>query len=131
MKKTIELLNKHRSSTPSKWREEALFRRDNRFWLRYSQAIAMMTLDAMEHKGFTQKTLADKMGCTQQYVSKLLKGQENLSIQTIAKLEEALDIDIIAEALAPVSGYTAPNPVPDSARQVYLSEPDAPEYGTR
>ena len=106
MKKTVELLNKHRSPTSSKWREEALFRRDNRCWLRYSQIIAMMTLDAMERKGFTQKALADKMGCTQQYVSKLLKGQENLSIQTIAKLEEALDIDIIAGALAPVSGYS-------------------------
>ena len=103
MKKTVELLNKHRSPTSSKWREEALFRRDNRRWLRYSQIIAMMTLDAMERKGFTQKALADKMGCTQQYVSKLLKGQENLSIQTIAKLEEALDIDIIAGTLAPVS----------------------------
>ena len=80
MKKTVELLNKHRSPTSSKWREEALFRRDNRRWLRYSQIIAMMTLDAMERKGFTQKALADKMGCTQQYVSKLLKGQENLSI---------------------------------------------------
>lgn len=127
MKKTVELLNKHRSPTSSKWREEALFRKDNRCWLRYSQIIAMMTLDAMERKGFTQKALADKMGCTQQYVSKLLKGQENLSIQTIAKLEEALDIDIIAGALASVSGYS----VSCSENPVYLSEPDIPEYGSR
>ncbi|MBQ8483465.1 MAG: helix-turn-helix transcriptional regulator, partial [Bacteroidales bacterium] len=62
-----------------------------------------------------------------QYVSKLLKGQENLSIQTIAKLEEALDIDIIAGTLAPVSGYS----ISYSENPVYLSEPDIPEYGSR
>ena len=57
----------------------------------------------------------------------MLKGQENLSIQTIAKLEEALDIDIIAGALASVSGYS----VSYSENPVYLSEPDIPEYGSR
>ena len=39
--------------------------------------------------------LADKMGCSQQYISKVLRGQENLSIETIAKIESALSIQIL------------------------------------
>ena len=35
----------------------------------------------------SQTELAHKMGCSQQYVSKILKGQENLSLETISKTE--------------------------------------------
>ena len=71
---TIARLNKHRSSTPSSWRENAEWRMKNNSWLRYSQLIAMMMLDRMEELGLTQKSLAGRMGCSQQYVSRVLKG---------------------------------------------------------
>ena len=45
----------------------------NREWLRYSQQIAMMMLDKMEEHGLTQKSVAERMGCSQQYISRLLK----------------------------------------------------------
>ena len=32
------------------------------------------------------------MGCSQQYVSEVLKGQENLSLETISKIEACLGI---------------------------------------
>lgn len=67
----------------------------NKSWLRYSQRIAMMMLDKMEELGMTQKLLAEKMGCSQQYVSKVLKGRENLSIETISKIEDALEMEIM------------------------------------
>jgi transcriptional regulator with XRE-family HTH domain len=35
------------------------------------------------------------MNCTQQYVSKILKGKENMSLETLSKLEDALGIDLI------------------------------------
>ena len=35
------------------------------------------------------------MGCTPQYVSRLLKGEENLSLETISKLENALNVAIL------------------------------------
>ena len=47
----------------------------------------------MEEIGLSQKNLAEKMGCSQQYISKVLKGRENLSIATISKIEEALDLN--------------------------------------
>lgn len=88
-------LKEHRSSTPTKWRERAEWRVANKSWLRYSQRIAMMMLDKMEELGLTQKSVAERMGCSQQYISKVLKGTENLSIETIAKIEDALELEIL------------------------------------
>ena len=38
------------------------------------------------------------MGCSQQYVSKVLKGQENLSLETLSKIERCLNLQIIAKS---------------------------------
>ena len=55
----------------------------------------MMMLDKMEELGLTQKSLAERMGCSQQYVSRVLKETENLSIETISKIESALELEIL------------------------------------
>lgn len=81
------------SATPSRWRENAIYRLENSRWLRRSQKIAMEMLDRMELLGVNQKELAQRMGCTPQYVSKILKGKENLSLETICKIEDALDME--------------------------------------
>lgn len=97
MNTIVQKLNGHKSSTPSQWREEAEFRVANKSWLRYSQHIAMLMLDKMEELHITQKTLAEKLGCSQQYVSKILKGRENLSIETLCKIEDALQITLLPQ----------------------------------
>ena len=94
-KETLECLKAHQSETPSKWREEAEWRRDNWSWLRHSQKIAVKVLLQMKQEGLTQKALAERMDCTQQYVSKILKGKENMSLDTLSKLEDALGISLI------------------------------------
>lgn len=94
-KKTQEFLEAHQSETPSKWREEAEWIRDNWSWLRHSQKIAVKVLLQMKQEGLTQKALAERMNCTQQYVSKILKGKENMSLDTLSKLEDALGINLI------------------------------------
>ena len=96
----ISKLKAHSSETPSMWRENAEWRNVNKSWLRYSQRIAMMMLDKMEELGLTQKALAERMGCSQQYVSRVLKGTENLSIETISKIESALELEILEPAFA-------------------------------
>lgn len=93
-------LSEHVSSTPSKWRDNAQWRIANKSWLRYSQHIAVMMLDKMEELGLTQKTLAERMGCSQQYISRILKGAENLSIETISKIENALEMEILERVFA-------------------------------
>ena len=49
----------------------------------------------MSELGLTQKMLAEKMGCTQQYISNVLKGKKSMSLETICKIENALGIEII------------------------------------
>ena len=94
MSNVVLRLQQYQSPTPSRWREKAERRQANKNWLRYSQSIAMKMLDKMEELQLNQTQLAEKMGCSQQYVSKVLRGQENLSIETLAKIETALDIQI-------------------------------------
>lgn len=97
----VSKLKEHQSATPSKWRKNAEWRMANKSWLCYSQRIAMMMLDKMDELGLTQKQLSELMGCSQQYVSKVLKGQENLSLETLAKIEKCLQIPILSNIVFP------------------------------
>ena len=51
----------------------------------------------MKLLGLMQKALAERMNCTQQYISKILKGKENMSLDTLSKLEKALGITLILD----------------------------------
>lgn len=92
----VERLKKYQSPTPSKWKEEAEWRRANRAWLRRSQTVAMRMLDRMAKMRWTQAQVAEKLGCSQQYVSRIVKGSENLTLEMLSKIEDALDIKILA-----------------------------------
>ena len=72
----------------------------------------------MDEQSVTQVELAKRMGCTQQYVSNLLKGSSNMTLETIARLEDALSIDLVKSALTYVSGYGSSVP----SRPQYLNE---------
>ena len=118
MSRAIEFLEAHQSPKPSKWREDAQWRRDNEYWLQYSRYITLQVLRAMDEQSVTQVELAKRMGCTQQYVSSLLKGCSNMTLETIARLENALSIDLIKSALTYVHGYGSPV----SSRPQYLND---------
>lgn len=121
--KAIEYLNANRAGTPGKWKEEAQLEQSRYYWQRYSYGIAIKSRKRMKELGMTQKELAEKLNCSQQYVSTLLKGQENLTLETIAKLESVLDLDFLGKCID--FGYTYPvdEPLPR-----YLNDPDVP-YG--
>lgn len=59
------------------------------------KTIAVLMSRRMSELGMTQRMLAEKMNCTQQYISKMLKGQKNMSLETICKIENTLGIEII------------------------------------
>ena len=98
MDSTLKKLEAFSSTTPSNWKKEAERRQVDKEWLRYSQNIAIKMLDKMDELGLTQKMLAERMGCSQQYVSKVLRGRENLSLETLSKIENALNLQIVQEA---------------------------------
>ena len=68
---------------------------NNRIWLKYSQKVALIVLNEIELKDISQKELALKMEVSPQYINKLVKGKEKLNIETISKLESALNINIL------------------------------------
>jgi len=90
-----EKLEKIESGQSSSWKESAKYRRENQDWLNKSAAIAVRVLDSLSTLQLTQKNLAERMGISPQQVNKIVKGQENLTLETISNLELALGIKII------------------------------------
>ena len=93
----INRLSRYQSDTPSSWRKEEENRRraKEEGWLQYSRKIAIKLALAMKQQNLSRQDVAERMGCSPQYVSRLLKGEENLSLETICKLENALNIAIL------------------------------------
>ena len=109
MSNAIEILEAHHSGTGAGWRENAQWRKDNEFWLTYARHITLQVLRSMDEQSITQAELARRMGCTQQYVSNLLKGCSNMTLETIARLEKALDLDLLKSAFSDTTQFTCPN----------------------
>ena len=91
----LDKLNQTISTKPSKWLEEADYRFENKAWLQKSQAIALRILRDIRAKGISQKDLAEKLNVSPQQVNRWVKGNENLSLETISKIEYALNIELI------------------------------------
>ncbi len=75
--------------------EKIRWRIANQEWLNKSGAIALRVLTTLKEKNMSQKTLAEMMNVSPQQVNKIVKGSENLTLETITKLEQALDIQLI------------------------------------
>ena len=118
MVKAIDFLKAHQSVEPSKWREQAQWHVENWGWLKHSTQIALQARHRMSYLGLTQKELAERMGCSQQYVSLILKGKENLTLDTISKLEKVLDVELIVHPQDITDGYA----LSVDSRHHYLNE---------
>lgn len=70
----------------------------NRNRLRASQDIALKVLDKLDNLGWKQKELAKQMEVSAQQITKIVSGKENLTLETIVKLEKALGISILASS---------------------------------
>ena len=96
--KNLENFLKLVSKDKSGLLEEMEWRKANRDWLRKSGRIAIKVLRSLREKNMSQKNLAELMGVSPQHINKICKGQENLSLETISKLENALGIKIFEMA---------------------------------
>lgn len=68
----------------------------NRAMLRESQQIALKVLLKLDELGWTQKDLAREMKVSPQQITKIVSGKENLTIETQIKLQNILDIPVLA-----------------------------------
>ena len=98
--KTLEFLEAHQSETPSTFIEDAKWRQENEVWLRWSRGIALSIVDYMQENGLTRSDIANKLGVSPQYVSRILSGSTNFSFKSIAEIERKLGISFIEAAIA-------------------------------
>jgi transcriptional regulator with XRE-family HTH domain len=84
------------SEEKSNWLEQAEKYETNKEWLDKSALIAVKILSTLRSQSITQKMLAESIGVSPQYINKVVKGQENLSLETICKIEKSLGITLIA-----------------------------------
>ena len=89
------LLEKFSRPMSEKERQVADARREGRAWSRKSRQIALSVLYYLEQNNMTKKELADRMGVTPTYIGKLLKVKENLSLETISKIENAMGVELM------------------------------------
>jgi len=90
-----ENLDKIISSEKSNWEEKANWRKANKNWLLKSAAISLKISNILKEKNMTQAELAQKLGSSAQHISKIIKGQENLTLETISKIEMCLNVELI------------------------------------
>lgn len=61
----------------------------------YASEIGQLIARFREHAGLTQEKLAERIGSTQSAIARIEKGEQNLSSETIQKISDALDQDLI------------------------------------
>lgn len=94
--KLIAKLNEAASQKPSGWLNKANERFENSDWLLKSAQIAVKILAELRKQQLSQKDLAELLYVTPQYVNKVVKGKENLSLETLCKIERVLNIELIS-----------------------------------
>jgi transcriptional regulator with XRE-family HTH domain len=109
MAKGLNRLEELAKGQESTWQQEAEWRQTNRGWLERSTEIAIRILSEMNEKGMSQKELAQRMNVSPQYINKMLKGKENLSLETISRIEQALNIRLISIAYQTCSRVELPS----------------------
>lgn len=83
------------STQKSNWKNKAAWRQKNKHWLKHSQRIAIELNQVLKDRKMTQKQLAALLKISPAQVSKIMKGRENFTIETISNLEQALGINLI------------------------------------
>ena len=67
----------------------------------YKSRIGNLIRDARKHRGLTQAELAQQLGTSQSAINRIEKGHQNLSLEMIARIGEALDSEIVALGAGP------------------------------
>ena len=93
--KFLNLVSEEKSNTLQNLKE----RKKNRAMLRESQSIAIKVLMRLDALKWTQKKLAEKLEVTPQQVSKIISGKENLTLETLVKLQNVLEIPLLFTAV--------------------------------
>ena len=92
--KAVEFLEAHQSGERSTFVDDAKWRQENASWLKRSRRVAYAILDYMQDSHLSRNDVAEKLGVSPQYVSKILSGKVNFSFKTISEIEERLGLEL-------------------------------------
>jgi UDP-N-acetylglucosamine 1-carboxyvinyltransferase len=67
----------------------------------YLARIGNLIRDARKHRGLTQAQLADELSTSQSAVNRIERGHQNLSLEMLARIGEALDSEIVSLGSGP------------------------------
>lgn len=68
----------------------------------YLSRIGNLIRDARKHRGWTQTQLAEVLNTSQSAVNRIEKGHQNLTLEMLARIGEALDSEIVSLGGGPV-----------------------------
>ena len=92
--KAVQFLEAHQSGERSTFDDDAKWRQENASWLKRSRRVAYAIMDYMQENQFSRDDIAEKLGTSPQYVSKILSGKVNFSFKTISEIEERLGLEL-------------------------------------
>lgn len=93
--KIKEKLEKIISPKPSGLMGEIKARKEKEVSLDWSFRIALKVLNALKEQQLSQKDLALQLRVTPQRITQILKGRENLTLETIAAIQKVLKIKLL------------------------------------
>jgi UDP-N-acetylglucosamine 1-carboxyvinyltransferase len=67
----------------------------------YLRRIGNLIRDARKHRGWTQQQLADVLATSQSAVNRIERGHQNLSLEMLARIGEALDSPLVSIGTGP------------------------------
>lgn len=79
----------------AKWKQIAQWNRKHADALDDFVTIASHIRKTLDEKNWTQADLADKLEVTPQALTRIMKGRQNLTLQTIRKIENILNVNLI------------------------------------
>ena len=62
----------------------------------YLARIGTLIRDARKHRGWTQTQLAEALGTSQSAVNRIERGNQNVTLEMLARIGEALDSEIVS-----------------------------------
>lgn len=97
--KFLNLVSKEETKTV----ERAKARLAKKAYTKISNKIAIAILTRLDELKWKQKDLAEKMEVSPQQVNKWVKGNENFTLDTLAKLSQILGVELINVVVKPTT----------------------------
>ncbi len=117
MKPNVEKIEALVSNQVSGWHKDVEERVRNKLWADKAFDIALTLIKYKYAYKLNQAELARKIGVSKQYINRILQGKENLTLETIGKIEDALQIKLIDTKISDET--VRPSSAPYSALRKY------------